>query len=361
MAQNYYQILGITQDASADEIKRAYRRMAHQYHPDKKGGDEEKFKQVNAAYQVLSDEQKRAQYDQFGQNFDQAGGGGGFSGFGNYSVNFEDLGGVSDIFEQFFGRRQSGSRTRASVRQGNDVAIDVTLDFAEPAADMKRDTTLQLYQSCRLCHGNGAEPNTPIKECAMCRGTGSVTTSRQTMFGVFSQSSICPDCQGEGKKPETVCTKCRGEGRQRRSKTLKITIPAGIDDGQTVRIAGQGEFPVRGGIPGDLYVTVHIRPHAHLRRDGSDVRSQVELSFVEATLGATKNIPTLAGITPLKIPAGTQPGTEFKLRGQGFPVIGGGRSGDQIVRAQVIIPTKLSRKQRQLLEEFTAARKRSFF
>lgn len=356
MAEDYYTILGVERTATKEEVKRAYRKLAHQYHPDKSGGDEEKFKQVNAAYQVLSDDQKRAQYDQFGQTFEGSAG----PGPGGFNVNFEDLGDFGDIFEQFFG----GARPRGGrqVRRGDDVAIDITISFLESASGVEQEVTTTLWQACERCHSSGAEPGTPIKECATCRGAGTVTRQQQTMFGAFAQQTICPDCRGEGKKAESPCTQCRGEGRVRAARTLRIDIPAGIADGQTMRLRSKGEVPPRGGVAGDLYATIHVTPHQLLRRDGSNVRTEVTVPFVEAALGTRVSVPTLTGTeAEIKIEPGTQPGTEQVLSQQGFPSLRGGRRGDQVVTINVEIPRKLNKRQRKLLEEFRETPSRRFF
>ena len=354
MAEDYYTILGVERGATKEDIKRAYRKLAHQHHPDKSGGDEEKFKQVNAAYQVLSDDQKRAQYDQFGQTFE--GGGPGFDGF---NVNYEDLGGFGDIFEQFFG----GSRQRAGrqVRRGDDVAIDVTISFLESAHGVTKEITTTLYQACQHCRGSGAEPNTPIKECVTCGGAGAVTRQRQTMFGTFAQQTVCSDCRGEGKKAETLCRECGGEGRVRAARTLQIDIPAGIADEQTMRLSGKGEVPPRGGVAGDLYVTVHVTPHEQLVREGNNVRATAKISFVDAALGTRVTVPTLQGSEEITVKPGTQPGTEAVLARQGFTSLRSGQRGDQIVTIQVEVPRKLTRQQKKLLEQFRDTPARRLF
>lgn len=358
MAKDYYNLLGVARTATPDEIKRAYRRLAHKYHPDKAGGNEEQFKEVNEAYQVLSDQEKRSQYDQFGQTFDSAGSNG--NPFGGFNVNAEDLGGFSDIFEQFFGGARGG-RSARGVRRGQDVGVDVTLSFQESAIAASRDFSLNLYHTCEHCHGNGAEPGTPIKDCPTCQGSGTVRTAQRSMFGMVAQATLCPDCQGEGKRAEKVCTVCRGEGRTKRSRDLSVDIPAGIADGQTIRISGKGEAPPRGGLAGDLYVTVHVEPHATLRREGDHVHTQTTVSFAAAALGTTVKVDTLTGKSTVTVPAGTQPATRLTLAQQGFPNVQTGRKGDEVVTVNVEIPKKLSRRQRQLLEEFAAAGKKGFF
>lgn len=354
MAEDFYQTLGVSRTASQDEIKRAYRRLAHKYHPDKGGGDEEKFKQINAAYQVLSDKEKRGQYDQFGSTFDQ-----GSSGQDAYQ-DFSGFSGFSDIFNDFL-RQAQGTRAQQQVRRGDDVALDITLDFIESAKSITRDVAIRLYQSCDKCRGSGAEPNTPIISCERCGGRGQVTSSQQTIFGVFAQATICPDCHGVGKKPKQKCSQCNGQGRQRQSRTLQINIPAGISNGQIIRIAGKGEAPPFGGVSGDLYVTVHIRPHASMRRDHDNVHTHVPVSFVDAALGTTVSVATLEGKSDLKIPSGTQPGAKLTLHNKGFPHLRSAGRGDHVVTVDVEIPKRLSRKQRQLLEEYKEAKKNFLF
>ncbi len=356
MAEDYYTILGVERSATKADIKRAYRKLAHKHHPDKSGGDEEKFKQVNAAYQVLSDDQKRAQYDQHGQNFDGAQG----PEPGGFNFNPEDLGGFGDIFEQFFGGA-GRSRGGRQVRRGDDVAIDITIDFITSAEGVTQQVTTQLQQPCQHCKGSGAEPHTPIKECSTCRGAGSIARQQQTMFGVFAQQVICPDCHGEGKKAEKPCRDCRGEGRVRQARTLQIEIPAGIADGQTLRLSGKGEAPPRGGVMGDLYVTVHVKAHPQMKRDENDVRVTAVVSMADAALGTKIKIPTLKGAKQVAVAAGIQPGGEVVLEGEGFPSLRTGRRGDQVVTIQVEVPRKLSHQQKKLLEEFRKAPTKGFF
>jgi molecular chaperone DnaJ len=353
MAGDHYQVLGVERSATPAEIKRAYRRLAHQYHPDKGGGDEEKFKQVNEAYQVLSDETKRAQYDRFGPSFEAAGPGAdpGFGGF--------DVGGFSDIFSDFFGGRSAAGGPR--IRRGQDIALDVTIDFKDAARATQHTSTHRLYQLCDLCHGNGAEPGTKLTTCPTCQGAGQVTASRQTVLGVFTQATVCPTCQGEGTTIEQACTKCHGQGRVKESRTLTINIPVGINDGQTIRLTGKGEVPVRGSTAGDLYATVHLRPHPRLTRQGNDVYANIKLSFADAALGTKVEIETLTTPQALRIPPGTQPGAKVRLSGQGFPDLRTQKPGDLVATVQVEIPKKLSREQKALLEKFRTAKKRSLF
>lgn len=365
MAEDYYDILGVARTATSDDIKRAFRRKAHQHHPDRAGGDEEAFKKVNEAYQVLSDEQKRAQYDQFGQTFAGAGG----NPFAGFNVNFEDLGDFGDIFSQFFGHASGGPRQRRGwQRRGSDIAVDMTISFAESATGIKRMVAPRTYRTCPRCQGDAAEPGTPIDTCQTCQGSGTVSSSRQTPFGVFTQRSMCRACAGQGKIPRQPCQECRGEGHTLQSQEIEITIPAGIGDGQTIRVAGQGEAPRGGGQPGDVFVTIHVEPDKEFTRDGEHVRSTVTIPFADAALGTTISIRTLAGDRQLKIPAGTQPGTELRFPGLGFVSLRGGPAGpsaglagDHIVTVTVEVPKRLSREQRKTLEQFKSAKPRRFF
>lgn len=357
MSNDYYETLGVERGATQDEIKRAYRKLAHQHHPDKEGGDEERFKDVNEAYQVLSDDSKRAQYDRFGSTFES--GGGASSGFPGFDIDLNDLGGVGDIFQQFFGGRQRNSGQQ--VRRGNDIGVDTTVTFKQVAEGIKQDITTRLYQSCSHCTGSGAEPGTPIRDCQTCHGTGQITHTRQTMLGVISQAEVCPQCKGAGKRPEKPCSICHGQGRELTSRTLTVSIPAGINDGQTIRLSGKGEVPPYGGIPGDLFVTIHIKPDQNLQREGDNLRSKVKISFVDAALGATHQATTLQGNQAIKIKPGTQPGATITLPGLGFPNLRGGAKGDQIITVEVEIPQKLSRKQKELLSQFKKAKSKGLF
>jgi molecular chaperone DnaJ len=360
MATDLYRVLGVERTASQDEIKRAYRRLAHQFHPDKEHGDEEKFKQVNAAYQVLGDKTKRAQYDQFGTTDNANPFGQGAAGMNYQDFDFD---GFADIFSDFFSGTARGRGGRSRIRRGRDIEIDLTLDFIESANEQQREITHRLYQTCTHCRGNGAEPGTPIRDCPTCQGRGSVTTTQQTVFGAFAQQAICPTCRGEGKKAEKPCTRCHGEGREYTTRTLTVTIPAGIADGQIIRITGKGEAPQGGGQPGDLFVNIHVKTHRLLTRDHDNVRSTVTIPFADAALGAEVEVDTLTGKKALTIPAGTQPGEEIKLNGHGFPHVRKAGRGDQLVTVAVTIPKRLSRHQREALQAFRQAKtkRKGFF
>lgn len=367
MADDYYEILGVSRTATQDEIKKAYRKKAHQHHPDKKGGDEEAFKKVSGAYEVLSDKHKRAQYDQFGNAFDGSGAGpqgnpyGGFGGFGQggFTVNMDDLGGVGDIFESFFGGGR-GPRARGRSR-GNDIETNVEISFRESAKGVEQVLEHRIFTTCSKCHGNGAKPGTPIETCTTCKGQGSVAQTHQTPFGAFSQRTTCPTCHGEGKTAKTPCEVCNGEGREKTNRKLTVSIPAGIADGQSIRLSGKGEAPLKGGEPGDLYVHVRVMPDKILSRERDNVRSTVSVSFADAALGIELDVTTLDGKEAITIPAGTQPGMNFKLPNKGFPRLQGSGIGDHIVTVQVAIPKKLSRKQKELLEEFRQSPKKGIF
>lgn len=367
MADDLYDILGVSKTATQDEIKKAYRKLAHKHHPDKKGGDEEAFKKVSNAYETLSDPKKRAQYDQFGPGFDGSGAGpqgnpyGGFGGFnqGGFTINMDDLGGVGDIFESFFGG--GGRRGTRARSRGADVETDIEISFRESAKGLEKNLEHRIFTTCSKCHGNGAEPGTPIVTCKECSGQGSVTRTQQTPFGAFSQRTVCPTCRGEGKTASTPCSVCNGEGREKMNRKLHVVIPAGIADGQSIRLSGKGEAPSKGGEPGDMYIHVHVAPDKVLSREGDNVRSTIKISFADAALGVNVEVTTLSGKLTLKVPAGTQPSTEIKLSGEGFPRLQRSGRGDHIITVQVEIPKKLSRKQKELLESFRGVPKKGIF
>ncbi len=361
MSKNYYELLGVKKDATQDEIKKAFRKLALKYHPDKGGTkeDEAKFKEINQAYSVLSDANKRKQYDQFGEAGPRMGGAGGqnvnwedmMRGFGGqtggFNVNFEDLGGFGDIFGDIFG----GGRQR-QPQKGADLETSVTIDLSDAYKGISREIILEKFSKCSRCQGNGAEPGSKIETCKTCGGSGQVKKAHQTMFGMIAQTAICDTCGGSGQVPEKKCTKCHGEGRLRERTSLKVKIPAGIESGQTIRLAGKGEAG-KAGIPaGDLYLTVLVRPDKRFRREGSDIYSPAEISFPEAALGTTIKVATLRGELTLKIPAGTQSGKVFRLTGEGMPGLNRSEHGDHLVTVTVKTPTHLSRKQRKLLEDF---------
>jgi len=349
--EDYYDVLGVPRGASDDEIKKAYRKLARQYHPDvnKDPGAEERFKQINEAYSVLSDPEKRAQYDQFGHAaFEDMGQGGGFGGFG--FPGFDDLG---DLFSEFFG----GFGTRQSQRpqKGADLRYELTLEFEEAAFGVETEITIPRTEICDHCHGNQAEPGTPIVTCPECNGSGQVRFVQQTPFGQFATTRTCPRCHGEGKTFDTPCSQCYGSGTQRKMARVKVKVPAGINDGQSLRLGGKGEAGRRGGPPGDLFVVVQVKPHKVFRREGQDVVIDVPISFVQAALGDEIEVPTLDGDVKLRIPEGTQSGKVLRLRNKGIPYLRGSGRGDQLVNIRVVTPTKLTAKQKELLREFAKA------
>lgn len=357
MSKDYYKTLGVEKSASKDEIKKAFRKLAHQYHPDKKTGDETKFKEVNEAYQVLSDDSKRQQYDQFGSTFDQQGGfGGGASwddfmraaqgggGFGG-NVNFD----FGDIFGDIFGG--GGGRSRSRRPRGNDIQIDVEIDFKDVITGLEKEVNLTKNNDCGTCDGKGAKPGTEMERCSTCGGQGQVQRVQRTILGAMQTVVTCPDCAGQGQSPKEKCSQCRGTGIDRTKSTFTVKIPAGIDDGQSIRLSGKGESAGVGGDAGDMYVLVHVRPDQRFVRSGYDIHSQVEISYTQAVLGDTVSVETVEGDKKLKIPSGTVSGQKIRLRGLGVPHIQGGGRGDQYVTAVIDVPTKVSRKAKKLLEE----------
>lgn len=353
MGKDYYRILGISKGASDDEIKKAFRALAHKYHPDKEGGSEAKFKEINEAYQVLSDPKKRAQYDQFGTTFDQGTGnrqqGTGFGGFGGFQGAGFDMGDLSEMMGEMFGFG-GGRRPQASAR-GRDITVDVTLTFKEAA--FGTDRTIELYKpvACGECSGTGIPPGAKMHACDACKGQGRIRQVQRTILGAFEAITTCSKCGGTGNVPEKECPACKGTGMVKERRTLTARIPGGIDDGESIRLQGQGEAGPRGARPGDLYLHVRVKPDPVMERDGYDVRSAVEVSFSEAALGAEKEIITLDGPVTLKIPAGVQSGEDIRLKGRGITRLQATGRGDHYVRVVVTTPKNLTRKARQLLEE----------
>jgi len=364
MAKDYYKILGVSRDASEEEIKRAYRKLAQKYHPDK-GGDEKKFKEINEAYEVLSDKQKRAQYDQFGSAFEQTGSGAGFGGFdfssfadafrgrgGGFKFEFgRGAGGFEDIFSDIFGEEYEERRRE----KGDDVSLDVDITLEEAARGAEREINLYVSSVCSRCKGSGAEPPAGVKTCPVCGGRGQVRKERRTILGFFAEMGVCPNCQGQGSVPEKNCRKCGGDGRTKENRTIKLKIPAGISDGQTIRLAEQGEVGIRPALgksaAGDLYVTVHIIPHSLFERKGDDIYHKLTINFSQAALGDKIEVKTLEGKVKLKIPAGIQSGEIIRLRGKGVPHLQGRGKGDMFVVVQIAVPKRLTAKQKRILEE----------
>jgi len=354
--RDYYEVLGITRNASQEEIKKAYRKLARKYHPDVNRDDEkaaEKFKEVNEAYEVLSDPQKREAYDRFGHAaFDpQNGGAGGFGGFGGF--DFEDIGGAfGDIFDMFFGT-STGRRARRGPQRGADREMRLDIDFEDAVFGIEKEIEMYRAEKCDRCKGNGAEPGTPIKTCPNCHGSGQVRTVQTTPFGRFETVRTCSRCRGEGKIIEKPCTACRGTGQVRRNRKVTIRIPAGIDSGSRLRIQGEGEPGKYGGPPGDLYITIIVRPHPTFKRDGYDLITTIEIDFVQAALGSEVEIPLLGGDShTLKIAEGTQPGDVVVVKGKGIPHLHSHRYGDLKVNIKVKIPKHLTKRQKELLAQF---------
>ncbi len=359
--RDYYELLGVKRDASADEIKKSYRQLALKYHPDRNPGDksaEEKFKEIGEAYEVLSDAQKRATYDQFGhQAFAPGAGarsprGGGQGPQGGFHDPFEifrdAFGGAGpDIFEQFFGE-DGGRRGRGGAMRGEDLRYDLEIEFEEAIFGTDKEINVRKLDGCPVCRGDGGEPGSKKSACPMCRGRGQVTSTR----GFFTIAQTCPRCRGEGRMIEKPCKNCRGEGRVEHTSKVKIHIPAGVDTGARLRSQGHGEAGTRGGPAGDLYIILHVRPHKIFQRHGEDIVCDLPVNFTTAALGGDVEVPTLNGRAKIKIPPGTQSGQVFRLTGKGVPFVRGYGRGDQLVRIFVEVPRDLNDAQRQKLEEF---------
>lgn len=364
--RDYYEVLGVGKTASDDEIKKAFRKAAVKHHPDKEGGDEAKFKEINEAYEVLKDKQKRQRYDQFGHAGvgGAPGGGAGGNPFEGFNFNGQDInfdfggaGGFGDIFGQFFGgaAQQSYGPTR-----GRDVETRLTLTFEEAVFGKEETIQLTLDDECSHCKGTTVEPGYSMKTCETCKGAGQQVRLMNTMFGQIQQAVTCETCHGRGQVPEVVCTKCKGTGTERREQAIKVKIPAGIDDGATIRLREKGEAIGRGS-KGDLYVHIRVKPHKKFTREGDLILSDEHISMVDAALGCEIDVETVDGIVTMKIPAGTQSGTDFKLSGHGVPHLRAQSRGAHIVSIIADTPTKLSKKQRELLQEFESAKKHSIF
>ena len=353
--RDYYEVLGVKKDATADEIKKAFRKLTKENHPDLHPGDkacEERFKEANEAYEVLSDEEKRRKYDQYGHAaFDpNAGFSGG--GFGDFS----GFGGFGDIFSDIFGGFGGSTRSNPNApRRGENVRATANISFEEAAFGCKKQVTIGKVETCADCKGTGCAPGTTPEICPDCKGTGSVTVSQRTPFGMMQSSSPCSKCRGTGKIIHQPCKSCRGLGSIRRQHKIEVNIPAGIDDGQTISKPGGGNAGVNGGPAGDLLVTVIVRPHPRFERDGTSVLLEQEISYAQAALGSEVEVPTLDGKVKLTIPEGTQPGAVFRLRGKGIPYLRGGGRGDQFVTVNIKVPKNLTGSQKELLRQFAAS------
>ena len=356
--RDYYEVLGVSKTATQDELKKAYRKLARKYHPDLNKDNEEaaeKFKECNEAYSVLSDDQKRAQYDQFGHAAFENGGMGGGGGFGG-AGGFGGFGGsgMEDIFDMFFGGQggRGGSRAKSGPQRGADLRFDLEITFEEAAFGLEKEINLYRDETCDHCHGEGAEPGSKVESCPECNGTGYVRFTQNTMFGQMVNERPCSRCKGEGKIISEPCKECRGKGTVKRNKKLKVKIPAGVDNGSRLRVSGEGEAGAKGGPNGDLYVYLYVKPHKFFERDGTTVLCEVPINIVQATLGADIKVPTLDGQVTMKVPEGTQPGKVMRIKGKGIPNLRGGSRGDQLVRIKVVVPTKLSDKQKDALRKF---------
>jgi len=349
--RDYYELLGVSSNATPEEIKSAYRKMARKYHPDVNREDEnasEKFKEINDAYEVLSDPQKRSLYDSYGHDaFDPTKNAGGFGG------GFGEGGGFGDIFDLLFGGGGGNRRARSGPQRGADRELRMEINFEDAVFGLQKDIEVTRVEQCEHCNGNGAEPGTPIKTCTTCQGTGQARTVQSTPFGRFETVRPCTKCGGEGKSIEKPCTECKGTGKSRKNRRIEVRIPAGIDSGSRLRIQGEGEQGVKGGPPGDLFISISVKPHATFKRDGYTLITTVDIDFVQAALGSEIEIALLGGtLHKLTIPEGTQPGDVITVKGKGIPYLHSHRQGDLKVIVKVSIPKKLTKKQKELLQAF---------
>jgi len=348
--RDYYEVLGVARTASDDDIKKAFRRLARQYHPDvnKSKDAEAQFKEINEAYEVLSDPQKRQMYDQFGHDGPRMGAGAGFDSFG--------FGGFNDIFQTFFGGQAAGRR---GPQRGTDLRYNLTLTFEEAVFGIDKELDIPRAETCGACQGSGAEPGTSPSRCPSCNGTGEIRRVQQSIFGQFVNVVMCERCQGEGRVITTPCQTCRGGGRVRVTKRVSLKVPAGVDTGSQIRLTGEGEAGPRGGPNGNLYVSITVRKHAFFERDGQDILYKLPINFAQAALGDEVEVPTIDGKVMLKIPAGTQGGKVFRLKDKGVPNVRGGGRGDQHVFVNVVTPTELSAKERELFEQLRSVSKKA--
>jgi len=359
MSKDYYKVLGVDKSASQDDVKKAFRKLAHEHHPDKQHGDEAKFKEINEAYQVLGDANKRTKYDQFGSSFEHGQAGGGYGGFGGgaqgfdgFNINMDDLGdmfgGIGDMFG-FGGGRSRGGGSQA--KRGHDIETVVVIDFKEAVFGVEKELSINKHIQCVKCHGNGIEPGAKVETCKTCGGHGQVHKVQRTIFGNMQVQMSCSDCGGEGKTYSEKCKKCAGTGVVKEGVELKVKIPAGIDDGQSIRLGGQGEAGAKGGPAGDLYLRVKVRKDERFEREGHDITSKAYISFAQAALGDKIDIETVDGSVTMKIPEGTQSNTVFRLKDHGVHKLNHNGRGDHLVKVIVRTPTRLSRKEKELFEE----------
>ncbi len=361
-SKDYYSILGVSKDATADDLKKAYRKLAKQYHPDAQHTEEDKknaeakFKEINEAYSVLSDDTKRAQYDRFGSNFEQAGyGGSGFGGF-NGAYDFSGFGGMDidleDILGSVFGGGFGSSKKSQGPSRGADIKTNVSLKFEEAAFGVKKEINVTRDEKCDLCNGSGAKPGSKIITCDKCGGRGKIQMTQNTIMGAFSTVKTCDKCNGTGKVIETPCERCSGKGIVRKSRKIEINVPAGIDDGQAISLRGEGDAGKKGGPNGDLYVVMKVAPHKYFKRNGFDISANVRVPFTKMALGGDIRIPTLEGEMEFNIPEGTTTGTKFRVKEQGIPILNGRGRGNLEFTVDVDVPKKLTDKQREILTEF---------
>lgn len=360
MAKDFYSVLGLERSASASDIKKAYRELSKKWHPDKHKGDkdaESKFKEINEAYEILGNEQKRKQYDTFGSAGPGMGGGAGgqgFSGFDFSGFQQGDMGDLGDLFSSFFGGGGGGRGRSRQRNRGGDLQVRVTIAFADVVTGTQKTIAIEKHVSCAECSGSGAKGGS-VQTCSECGGTGQIVRTAQSFLGTIQQSVVCPTCEGAGKVPETPCSSCSGQGRKREKVQIAIDIPPGIDDGQTLRLNGQGDAGKLGEAPGDLYVIVQVQDDARFMRDGTDIRSEVHVHVVDAILGTDVSVPTVHGDVTLKVPAGTQPGTVLRLKSKGVPQLNSSRLGDHYVTVRIDIPKKLSKAEKKLMDEWKEA------
>ena len=356
--RDFYEVLGISKTANADELKRAYRKKAKQYHPDicKEPDAEEKFKEVQEAYEVLSDDNKRAAYDRYGHAaFEQGAGGAGAGGFGGFGFEDVDLG---DIFGSFFGGGGSRRQRQNGPRRGDDHLMRLEIDFMDAINGIKKDIKVTYDAECSHCHGSGAKTPNDVQTCSHCNGTGTVSKQQQSPFGTFVTQTTCPHCNGTGKEIKVKCPDCHGKGYINKTVTVQLDIPAGINDGQQLRVAGKGGRGANGGPNGDLFVEIRVRNNTHFVREGRNIYMTIPISSIDATLGCEVDVPTVQGDVKVKIPAGTQSGTTLRLKGKGVKDLRGSSYGDQMVKVDVKIPTKLSSKEKTLYEQLQKLNKK---
>ncbi len=353
--KDYYDVLGVGKQASADELKQAYRKMAKKYHPDvnKEVDAETKFKEAKEAFDVLSDDQKRAQYDRFGHADPMAGmGGGGAGGF-----NPQDFGGgFGDIFDMFFGGGGGGRRNPNGPQRGADLQYTMTIDFKEAVFGKETEVQIPRTENCETCHGSGAKAGTKADTCGVCNGSGQQEVIQNTAFGRIVNRRVCQNCSGQGKVIKQKCVDCHGGGKVKKTRKIQVKIPAGVDDGAQLRVSGEGEQGTRGGTPGDLYIVLRVKQHEFFQRDGDDIYCEIPLTFTQAALGDEIEVPTLTGKVKLRVPEATQTNTMFRIKGKGVPRLRSYGSGDQHVRVVIVTPTKISNKERELLEQLAAVR-----